>query len=316
MLSVIICTYNRADILRRTIDSLMNQEGVEDENLWELLIVDNHSKDHTKEVIENFIANTKLTIRYIFEPQQGKSYALNTGIANSRGRVLAFTDDDVIVDKRWVASIMEAGTKYPHRAFGGRVLPLWPSFVPSWIQPVGPYAAPIVGSAIVSHGQLRNEIKDYAADTWVPIGANMFFRREVFEKYGGFRTDLGPKGEIYGPFEDSEMGHRLMSHGEKILYYPKALIYHPVSQNRLSQEFLLKHFWNVGFTDAKMEEDRQLSAMSRFKMMLRRLISLISTFAKYLLSIVGGEPAAKMHHKCMLYAQGACLYYLAQNRRV
>lgn len=316
MLSVIICTYNRADLLRRTIDSLMNQESVEDENLWELLIVDNHSKDHTKEVIENFIANTKLTIRYIFEPQQGKSYALNAGIANSRGRVLAFTDDDVIADKRWVASIMEAGRKYPHRAFGGKVIPLWTSSIPSWIQPVGPYAAPIVGSAIVSHGGQRpDEVKDYAGDMCVPIGANMFFRREVFEKYGGFRTDLGPKGDIYGPFEDSEMGSRLMNNGEKILYYPKAVIYHPVPQHRLSQEYLLKHFWNVGLTEAKMQ-DRHLSAMRRFKMVLRRIISLISTFGRYLLSVVGGEPAAKMHHKCLLYSQGATLYYFAKNKWV
>jgi GT2 family glycosyltransferase len=149
----------------------------------------------------------------------------------------------------------------------------------------------------------------------VPIGANMFFRREVFEKYGGFRTDLGPKGEIYGPFEDSEMGSRLMSHGEKILYYPKAIVYHPVLQHKLSQEYLLKHFWNVGLTEAKMQ-DFHFSAMSRLKLTLRRLISLISTVAKYLLSVLGGEPAAKMHHKCLLYAKGACLYCLAKNKWV
>jgi len=229
MLSVIICTYNRAESLKRTFDSLMNQQGVNDKKLWELLIVDNNSNDQTSEVVEKYMENTRLNIRYVFEPRQGKTYALNTGISNARGQVLAFTDDDVIADSKWVASIMEAAQNYRYEGFGGKVVPLWPSAVPPWIQPTGPYAKPIVGSPIVSH-DCGDEIKEYGESMWVPIGANMFFRREVFEKYGEFRTDLGPKGEIYGPYEDSELGFRLKKNGERILYFPRAVIYNPVAE--------------------------------------------------------------------------------------
>jgi GT2 family glycosyltransferase len=250
-----------------------------------------------------------LNIRYLFEPQQGKSCALNTGIANARGHLLAFTDDDVIVDKRWVASIIEAGTKYPHQAFGGKVVPLWPIAIPPWIQPTGPYAKPIVGAPIVSHDR-GNEIKEYDEGMWVPIGANMFFRREVFDKYGGFRTDLGPKGEIHGPYEDGEIGFRLKNSGEKILYVPQAIIYHPVPQHKLSQEYLLKYFWNAGFTQARMQ-DGQLSFMKRSKAILRSVLSLTTRCTKYLFSLGRGKPAMKMHHKCLLYYQSGALYYQA-----
>ncbi len=134
LLTAIICTYNRADSLKRTLDSFRNQEALECEEAWELLVVDNNSSDHTRQVVKSFVATAKMNVRYIFEPRQGKSYALNTGIANSNGQILAFTDDDVIVDKRWVASIIEAGSRYPHEAFGGKVLPLWPDYIPPWIQ--------------------------------------------------------------------------------------------------------------------------------------------------------------------------------------
>lgn len=291
--------------------SLMNQEGFEDKNLWELLIVDNNSNDHTREVVENFGADTSLNISYIFEKQQGKSYALNTGIANSRGQILAFTDDDVIVDKRWVASIIEASTKYSHKAFGGKVIPLWLDPIPPWIQPTGPYANPIIGAAIVSHDK-GDEVKEYGEDMWVPIGANMFFRRDVLEKYGGFRTDLGPRGDILGPHEDSEMGFRLKNNGEKILYYPNAIVYHPVPHYRLSTEYLLKYFWNLGLTEARM--DCPSNVMRRSKAILRWTLFLIIRFVKYCLSVLKDDPSARMYHKCQLYYLIGRIYNYATGR--
>ena len=311
-LSVIICTYNRADILRKTLGSLLNQEGFEDGSLWELLIVDNNSNDHTRKAVENFIAETKLNAHYIFEKLQGKSFALNTGITNSKGQTLAFTDDDVIVDKAWVASIIEARAKYPHKAFGGKVIPLWINPPPPWIRVKGPYSRPIFKSAIPCH-DMGDDVREYREDMWVPVGGNMFFSREVFEKYGRFRTDLGPKGELLGSYEDSEMGFRIKNNGEKILYYPKAIVYHPVRQEKVSQEYLLKYFWYSGRTEAKI--DCFPSIMGRCKAVIRCTLALTTKVVGYLaIVLTKDDPAARMHYLCLLYRfSGKLSYYMTDS---
>lgn len=139
MLSVIVCTYNRVDQLRVALDSLLSQKGIGDYSQVELLLVDNNSTDLTRQAVLETRQAAPFDIRYIFEARQGKSVALNTGIANAKGDLLAFTDDDVVADEQWIASIFEAERKYPHLVFGGKVLPLWPDSVPDWIDTKGRY---------------------------------------------------------------------------------------------------------------------------------------------------------------------------------
>jgi glycosyltransferase involved in cell wall biosynthesis len=311
MISVILCTYNRADSLQVTLDTLMKQEGIVDGRMWELLIVDNNSKDNTRELVESFMIDAKLPIRYIFEPRQGKSYALNTGVATSRGEALAFTDDDVIVDKKWIASILEAISTYPHKAFGGKVVPVWSEPIPPWIQAKGPYSKPIVGGPIISHGiSYGDEIKEYGKGMWVPIGANMFFRREVFDQYGEFRTDICPNGEInYWVNEDCDFCFRLKNNGEKLLYYPRAIIYHPVTQFKLHPEYLSKYFWDAGMKQAR--EDCRPGILRSFKSIVRTALLVAKRLSNYLFSYLKNEPAVTMHHKCYLhFFTGKLFYYI------
>src|SRR5271165_2674235 len=96
-LSAVLCTYNRCRSLRRALESLsvsILPESIE----WEVLVVDNNSSDQTEAVVEDFSRRYPGRFRYLFEPRQGKSYALNAAILAARGDVLAFTDDDVAVD--------------------------------------------------------------------------------------------------------------------------------------------------------------------------------------------------------------------------
>src|SRR5829696_9022741 len=97
--SVVIATYNRADELVRTLDSLRNLQVAEP---WEVVIVDNNSSDNTKEVVLKAAENFPVPLRYLHEPQQGRSAALNTGIKASHGEIIATTDDDVRVEPDWL----------------------------------------------------------------------------------------------------------------------------------------------------------------------------------------------------------------------
>src|SRR4051812_9842366 len=109
-ISVIICTYNRCESLRRVFNSL-TRIFVPKDISWELLLVDNGSTDETKAVCAEF--ETQLPIRYLFERRQGKSFALNSAVANARSQFLLFTDDDVDVDENWLATYWKAACLNP-----------------------------------------------------------------------------------------------------------------------------------------------------------------------------------------------------------
>jgi glycosyltransferase involved in cell wall biosynthesis len=236
-ITVILCTYNRSEHLATALNSaaaLLLPESVE----WEILVVDNNSKDRTQEVVADFCNRYPTRFRYLFEPQQGKSYALNTGIREARGDIVAFMDDDVRVEPTWLQNLTAALYNEEWTGAGGRILPEWACSPPRWLPPQGRHAlAPLVAFDLGPEAGQLNE---------PPFGTNMAFRKEMFEKYGGFRTDLGPqpRSEIRG--EDSEFGSRLLSAGERLRYEPSAVVYHPVPANRIQKKYFLAWWFDKG----------------------------------------------------------------------
>ena len=137
-LSVIICTWNRAELLREALNSLGKTElpqGID----WEVLIVDNNSTDETSEVCKEFVGQNPSRYRYIIEKRQGKSFALNTGIENAKGKILSFTDDDVTVDSVWLAETIRMFESTPCAGVSGKIVPVWNSPKPAWLTTDGPY---------------------------------------------------------------------------------------------------------------------------------------------------------------------------------
>ena len=118
-ISVILCTHNSDNRLRTTLESfcqLNRPEGVE----WELVAVDNNSTDRTEKVIRTF--EGRLPIDYVYEPEQGKSRALNTGVDVAQGELIVFTDDDVKPTPDWLGAYWEAYQKRPEGYyFGGPI---------------------------------------------------------------------------------------------------------------------------------------------------------------------------------------------------
>ena len=106
--SVVISTYNRCTVLARALQALLCQQA--NEMSYEILVIDNNSSDQTRDLVQALITKDPEKLRYIFEPQQGLSYARNTGIANARAPIIAFTDDDVCVASDWIA----LGFVFPH----------------------------------------------------------------------------------------------------------------------------------------------------------------------------------------------------------
>ena len=237
-ITVILCTYNRSANLSRALESVAVCElpsSIE----WEVLVVDNNSNDKTRAVIEEYCRRYPGRFRYLFEPRQGKSHALNSGIRESEGEILAFVDDDVTVEPTWLQNLTSSLHGDEWAGSGGKIRLERTSPAPPWLALHGPYSLAGV-LALFDRGDTPGPIE------WAPYGTNMAFRRAMFEKHGGFRTDLGPNtaDEIRG--EDTEFGRRLMSAGERLRYEPMAIVFHGVPEKRLRKDYFLNWYFDFG----------------------------------------------------------------------
>jgi len=238
--TVIVCTYNRSAALRTALESIA--AGVlPGSTEWEVLVVDNNSRDQTRTVVEDLCQRYPDRFRYLFEPQPGKSYALNAGLREARGKILAFTDDDVIVEPTWLTNLTSALYCGEWAGAGGRILPEKHFSLPPWLPAEQPRLLRVL--ALFDLGAEEGPLSD------PPLGANMAFRKESFERYGGFRTDLGPcpGTEIRG--EDTEFGARMLAAGGRLRYEPSAVVYHAIPEERLRKDYFLAWWFDKGRSD-------------------------------------------------------------------
>jgi glucosyl-dolichyl phosphate glucuronosyltransferase len=237
-ISVILCTFNRCESLRKALETVA-ASAVHHGVTWEVLVVDNNSDDQTRKVVDELSLRYPDRLRYVFEPRPGKSYALNSGVREAQGDILAFVDDDVTVAATWLENLTAPLKESRWAGSGGRILPE-PGFIPPpWLALDGPDNMGGI-LALFDLGDRSGPLDQ------PPFGTNMAFRRSVFSQYGDFRTDLGPRPGSEIRNEDTEFGRRIMAAGERLWYEPSAVVYHPVPENRLKKEYFLDWWFDYG----------------------------------------------------------------------
>jgi glycosyltransferase involved in cell wall biosynthesis len=241
-ITVILCTYNRCQSLATTLRSVAASR-LPDSVEWEVLVVDNNSHDRTREVVADFSRRYVGRFRYLFEPRPGKSHALNAGIREARGDILAFMDDDVMVEPAWLGNLTAGLIEEGWTGAGGPILPEPGFSPPRWLSISGKYA--LAPFALFDPRPDPGELPE------PPWGTNMAFRKSVFDKYGRFRTDLGPSPGSEIRNEDTEFGRRLLAAGERLLYVPSAVVYHPVPEARLRKQYHLAWWFAKGRADVR-----------------------------------------------------------------
>jgi glycosyltransferase involved in cell wall biosynthesis len=292
-ITVILCTYNRCQSLSKALESLASttfSEPVE----WEIVVVDNNSKDQTREVIEEYCSRYPGRFRYLFEGQQGKSHALNAGILASRGDILAFVDDDVTVDPKWLQNLTAAVDEDEWAGAGGRILPQ-PNFTPpSWLAIEGRHSM----AGILAIFDLGDKVCELDRP---PFGTNMAFPKKVFEKYGGFRTDMGPCPGSEIRNEDTEFGRRIMARGHRLRYEPSAVVCHPVPQDRLTKEYFLG--WSFDYGRARVREKGygpRVLGLPRHYLTIPKVV-LVDLSVRTLQWICSLNPQRRFFRKCRVW---------------
>jgi glycosyltransferase involved in cell wall biosynthesis len=226
--SVIVCTYNRAASLADTLAALKRLSppaGGE----WEVLIVDNNSKDDTRQVVEDAAANWP-RLRYVFQPQQGLSHARNLGIAESRGEIILFTDDDVLPEPDWLTVTLAGLDQYGADACGGYIAPIWEAPPPAWL------TERFYGFLAVRTD--REDDYPILDARQAPFGANMAFRRAALERIGGFDPTRGRVGANLASGEDGELFERLLKSGGKAIFLGRSRVHHKVEAYRCTKAYL------------------------------------------------------------------------------
>lgn len=241
-ITVILCTYNRCRSLAKALGSVAvsTLPTVVD---WDVLVVDNNSSDQTREVVEDYCRQYPGRFHYLFEPQQGKSYALNSAIQAARGDILAFMDDDVTVEPLWLQNLTAALSDGQWVGAGGRILPEQTFSPPRWLPLQDRYG--LAPFALFDLGLQAGAL------TESPFGTNMAFQKRLFEKYSGFRTDLGPCPGTEIRNEDTEFGARLLAAGEHLRYEPSAVVYHAIPESRMKKEYFLSWWFDKARADVR-----------------------------------------------------------------
>jgi glycosyltransferase involved in cell wall biosynthesis len=237
-ISVIICSYNRADYIIGAVESLYNQTL--DKKRFEVLVVDNNSIDNTGELVQDYINNhNDFDLKYLTESHQGASFARNTGASFSHSPLLCFMDDDAIAEKEYLERILKFFTTHPNATgLGGRIIPKYIPNEPKWMSHFV--------SSLVGNFDYSEELTVFKEGKY-PLESNMIVRKEDFDAIGGFNTELpGVKGTLRIGGEGKDFFLRLQSLNKKVYYDPKVIVHHIVEVKKLTPHYLYRVASGIG----------------------------------------------------------------------
>jgi len=234
-ITVIICTFNRYDLLLEAIASVELQEFPVE--AYELIIVDN-SDDLAGQ--ERFVDGLEIAChhQYIKEARPGLSRARNIGTKAARAPIVAFMDDDAKAAPEWLGSIAGTFSERERAAIaGGPVRPIWSAPRPAWLHPwLEGYLT------ILDRGPGVRILRE---DEWL-AGTNIAFRTEVLREAGLFSENMGRIGRLLLSNEELLVSDKIRQLGWQIVYNPEIVVHHRVHPERVDQAWLRRRvFWQA-----------------------------------------------------------------------
>jgi len=244
--SIIVPTFNRAESLVRTLRSLEAQRA---DVPYEIVVVDNNSTDATASSVRT-LASSDRAVRYVYEKHRGQSLARNRGIAEARGEVLVFVDDDVVARPGWLAALVGTYRCRPDAwCVGGRIVLRLPAAPPAWFDPGSALLKAYLSGLDRGEGVVRLQYPD---DVW---GANFSVRRDALERVGGFDPRLGPRGSCHLVGDETELCWRIQRAGGGVYYCGPAVVEHIVPPSRMTKRWFRLRAYRQGQSDVMIQAE-------------------------------------------------------------
>jgi glycosyltransferase involved in cell wall biosynthesis len=280
-ISIVICSYNRADYIINAIDSLCNQSLSKDK--FEVLVVDNNSIDNTGELVMAYIENHPgHNLKYLTESRQGASFARNTGAEFSKGRLLCFMDDDAVAEKNFLLNILSFfETHHDAAGMGGRIIPRYIPEEPRWMSH---YVSSLVGNFDYS-----KEVEAFRPGKY-PLESNMIVVKKDFDAIGGFNTDLpGVKGTLRIGGEGKDFFLRLQALGKAIYYDPSVIVHHVVEVKKLTPHYMYRIASGIG--RGERVRMKAVGKFAFFKKIVEYLYKLAGSVVLGIMYALKGKPS-------------------------
>ena len=261
MLSIVVCTYNRAD----TLAVLLND--FELLSVWlskhaELIIIDNNSSDDTQELLNKY--QNCLDLRIFCEPKQGLAAARNRALSEFNGNAILFLDDDVSISLDSLNSYLELLAERKDVAYvGGKISVDWQGDAPQWLKSNDL----VLLNGLFGQYDLGHDNLDYSDQCATPFGANFLLRRELINQVGEFDTRLGVIGQQIGRGEETDYFKRARHLGFKGMYCAKAEVGHRFQKERINLRYLYRYGIEKG--RAAVLIDGKISNEGTFKLFIR-----------------------------------------------
>ena len=231
-ISVIVCTYNRSELLGGNLRTLCHQTL--DNSEYEVIVVDNNSADGTRELVGEFCRQFS-NVRYCFEPQQGLSYARNRGWQEAKGKYVAYIDDDARAGEHWLktALVLLENTRPTPLCLGGPILPFYTTTKPIWFK-----------EEIRTWGDSPRYLRSGESFS----GSNMIWRKEIVETLGGFDVTSGVRGDYLSLGEETLLFEKIWhSFDQPHFYYsPELVVHHWVPPAKMTVAYQLKRAFAAG----------------------------------------------------------------------
>lgn len=236
-ITVAICTYNRAGYLKDTLDDLAEQ-NIKPE-AFEILVINNNSKDGTEVVCEIFLkTHPDHQFRCIKETKQGLSFARNRAAREAHSPVLLYIDDDVKLPRHYVYTAIEYSDNRPSTmCAGGRIQVTFDDEDADWI--------PAELMPMFGLHDLGENDKLYPASNF-PRGGNMVIRKSIFDAFGYFNTHLGRRGTRLLGSEEKEFFEKMRKNGVELHYWAHLELTHRIGSKRLEEEYLREQSTGIG----------------------------------------------------------------------
>lgn len=224
-ISVVVCTYNRAEMLRFALESLIWQD-TDGKFTYEILVIDDNSTDGTNSVVTEISSRSEVPIRYVCEGGHGIGCARNRGIRESFGEWVAFFDDDELAERTWLRELFTFASKTGCLCIGGKVCLFLSGHELSRLSSI---CRRILGETMNSTKPEKCRRKAF------PGCGNVLIKATVFNTVGKFDESLTRGGEDLVFFSNVRRA------GLAVWYTPRAIVHHMIPSYRLKARYF---FWN------------------------------------------------------------------------